>query len=99
MTNGLTIEKIKNSDRKERVRVSYDDYFDRNTCERDSFSAEFELEVYLKGMYELKQKGSCSIKGQYESISVEGRNLLNLTMDSSNNSISIPVSMKDLSLR
>jgi len=99
MINGLTIEKIKNLERKESIRVSYEDYFDRSTLERESFSADFDLEAYFLGMRELQQEGSCSIKGQYGTISIEGRNLVCLTMNSHNNSISIPINLKDLSLK
>jgi hypothetical protein len=99
MTNGLTIKKTESENRIPIVSIDYDEYFDRNTGERDSFSAEFKLAEYEKGLKELARKGSCSINGQYGSISVTGKGLLQMTMISGRESISIPVSLEELSLQ
>jgi hypothetical protein len=99
MTNGLKIKKTESEDRIPIVSIDYDEDFDKNTGERDSFSAEFRLAEYRKGMKELAKKGSCSIKGQYGSVSICGKDLLHMTMISGRESISIPVSLEELSLQ
>lgn len=99
MTNGLIIKKTEGQNKAKKVCVDYEEYFDRNTGEVDSFSAEFELRKYLKGIRELKEKGSCCIDGRYGSISIVGKNLPCLTMSSNHESISIPVNLEELSLR
>jgi hypothetical protein len=99
MTNGLTIKKTESENRIPIVCVGYHACFDWRTGEYDSFTAEFALDKYKKGMKELARKGSCSISGQYGSVSIRGKDLLHMTMQSGNESISIPVSLEELSLQ
>jgi|WetSurMetagenome_2_1015567.scaffolds.fasta_scaffold1162883_2 hypothetical protein len=97
MTNGLTVIK-KENEGNPKVYLDYSEYFDKNTWERDSFSTEFEIEEYRRGLKELAETGACVMEGKYGSVSISGKTLLRMTMISEAESISIPIKIEELAL-
>ncbi|MCK9595993.1 hypothetical protein M0R19_02315 [Candidatus Pacearchaeota archaeon] len=98
MGDGLTITKLE----KNLIGASYEEYFDRNTGERDCISGKFDKKEYFEGIKKFNNAGKCEIEGingtKMIICRLPGKDLISITLSSGNISVNQTVSSKELSL-